>query len=130
MKPDETFICIIDDDKIYQSLTKKMLLKLNENAKVIQFSNGQEAYEFFANEIRNNCPLPKVILLDINMPTMDGWEFLEEIENLGTDFHEMEIYIVSSSIAIQDMEKAKSNPHIMDYITKPIRQELLIQLVS
>lgn len=129
MKREITNICIIDDDRIYQSLTKKMLLKINADVEINQFRNGLEAFEFFTAELEKNNKLPQIILLDINMPTMDGWEFLEEIENLKINLNEIDIYVVSSSIAIQDVEKAKSNPHIISYITKPIKPELLSKLV-
>ncbi|GLB53606.1 response regulator [Neptunitalea chrysea] len=118
-------ICIIDDDKIYQSLTKRMLLKLVDEIDIEQFLDGSDAFESFREKIASGEQLPKVVLLDINMPTMDGWEFLSKLEKLKIDFSEVDIHIVSSSIAIQDMEKAKANVNILGYITKPIKPEIL-----
>lgn len=129
MKHNNRTICIIDDDKIYQSLTKRLLMKFYPDVNVLQFFDGADAIEYIDYTIKNNEELPNVILLDINMPMMDGWEFLEALERLNPNFAKMNIHVVSSSIAVQDMEKARSNTHIIDYITKPIQSEILKSLI-
>ncbi|GLB49462.1 response regulator [Neptunitalea lumnitzerae] len=123
-------ICIIDDDKIYQSLTKKILLKLVPDIQILQFLDGSDALEYFKECLASKENLPSVVLLDINMPYMDGWDFLSNLETISIDFTKVNIHVVSSSIALQDMEKAKSNAHIISYITKPVKPEILKNIME
>ncbi len=109
--------CIIDDDTVYVNLVKKLiqLKKLCEN--ILVFKNGKEALDFF----KDSDSLPDLILLDLNMPIMNGWEFLEEFSPLKKAFEKKtNLYVVSSSIDPLDSEKAKSIDAVCDYITKPI----------
>lgn len=125
----EKAICVIDDDKIYHLLTMKMLNKLNINQTIHQFYNGLKAFEFLHEAISKNQPIPSTILLDINMPVMDGWEFLKAIEKIIPNTKELQIFLVTSSIAAIDMEKAKNSKLVTKYIPKPIRPEILQQIL-
>lgn len=125
----EKSICIIDDDKIYQMLTKKMLVKLNTNYPIHQFYNGLNALNFLKESMANGSVLPSIILLDINMPVMDGWEFLKAVEELLPRPRNLQIFLVTSSIAAIDMDKAKNSKLVTKYIPKPIRPEILQQII-
>jgi CheY-like chemotaxis protein len=93
--------------------------------------NGKEAINTLANTIEESEYLPDVILLDINMPVMDGWEFMEEIKMMKSKISKkIIIYIVSSSIAIEDKNKSKTFTDIFGYIPKPISVDDLISIVS
>lgn len=112
--------CIIDDDEIYLFSVKKVIEvnKLSEN--VIEFRNGQEALDFFST-CSDHQKLPDVILLDINMPVMNGWEFIEEFKKLKPAFSKnIMLYVVSSSVDRTDVEKAKSLSNVHDYLIKPM----------
>lgn len=110
-------ICIIDDDPIYQLVTKKIIEKSLYFPIVDSFTNGLEAISHF----KNSSTLPEVILLDIEMPIMDGWDFLNEITAIREQFNaETNIYIVSSSIAKEDKEKALTYDCIKGFISKPV----------
>ncbi|WP_424492592.1 response regulator [Salinimicrobium sp. GXAS 041] len=115
--------CIIDDDKIYVNLVKKIIeiKKLSRN--LIIFKNGKEALEYFRSilENLNQNRLPDIIFLDLNMPIMDGWEFLSEFVKIKNNFQKkITLYVVSSSINPRDLERAKSFNMVTDYLIKPI----------
>ena len=114
-------ICIIDDDDIYTFLLKKTLLKSNICSNIKSFENGLVGLEGIKKMIENEETLPDLILLDINMPLFDGWEFLEEFKKLKhLILKPISIYIVSSSISQADINKAKFNEEVIDFLTKPI----------
>ena len=75
-------LALVDDDDIFVYLTKKTIEQTNlvENIKV--FTNGKSAFEFLLKNANNLELLPEIILLDLNMPIMDGWQFLEEFVKL------------------------------------------------
>src|SRR5690606_6918232 len=122
MKPIE-LACIIDDDKIYVNLVKKIIeiKKLSQN--LIIFKNGKEALDYFKAILENLTEdrLPDIIFLDLNMPVMDGWEFLGEFIKIKNNFNKkITLYVVSSSIDPRDLERAKSFNMVTDYLIKPI----------
>lgn len=124
-------ICIIDDDPIYQIITKKIINKSEIAGKIISFSNGAEAIDGLIELMNLPEQLPDIVLLDIDMPIMDGWNFMEAFERVKPMFtKEMAIYIVSSSIAISDKEKAKTFPEILGYLTKPISLQDVLEIAK
>ncbi|WP_373057348.1 response regulator [Zunongwangia sp. H14] len=115
--------CIIDDDKIYVNLVKKIIeiKKLSEN--LLVYKNGKEALDYFKLILGNMTEdkLPEIIFLDLNMPVMDGWEFLNEFIKIKNNFNKkITLYVVSSSIDPRDLERAKSINMVTDYLIKPI----------
>jgi len=116
--------CIIDDDSIYVNLIKKIIetKKLCDN--LLVFNDGKEGIEYFEALLQNlnEENIPEVILLDINMPVMDGWEFIERFTKIRHKFkHQITLYLVSSSIDIRDIEKAKSLSTVENYLVKPVK---------
>lgn len=119
-------IWVIDDDPIYQIIVNKMIKKSELFLNVLSFKNGKEAIDEFKKKLEEKETLPNIILLDINMPIMDGWEFMDEIVPLKSQINQaIQIYIVSSSIAIEDKNKAKLYPEIIDYLVKPLNNDIL-----
>jgi CheY-like chemotaxis protein len=124
-------LAIVDDDEIYIYLTKKIIseTKLVENVKT--FKNGKEILEFLEKNSSLPEQLPEVIFLDLSMPVMDGWGFLEEYIALKPSIGKLiTIYIISSSISPFDLERASNISVVTDYIIKPITKEELIKRLS
>jgi CheY-like chemotaxis protein len=118
-------IWVIDDDKIYQIIINKMIKRSEIFSAVTSFKNGKEAIDalqdVITNKLENSDILPDLILLDINMPVMDGWEFMEKMGLLKSKFSKnITVYIVSSSIATEDKNKSKTYSDILGYISKPV----------
>lgn len=115
-------IYIIDDDPIYQLVTKRLIEKTNLFSETKAFVNGNEALHYF----ENTGDLPDVILLDIEMPGMDGWDFLDELIRIEKNCRKkVTIYVASSSIATEDKIKAQNYNCVKDFLSKPINLEKL-----
>lgn len=130
MKKIDTF-CIIDDDDIYQLTTSILLKKTELVKKIIVFSNGLEAINFLKSEIGQEDNIPDIVFLDVNMPVMDGWEFLEEFLLIKSTLPKtVVIYMVSSSVDERDVSKAKSISSLSGYIVKPISNQNIIDVIA
>ncbi|MFY7651232.1 MAG: response regulator [Chitinophagaceae bacterium] len=125
-------ICLIDDDEIFTFLMKRSIVHLNIASEVMVFPNGEVALAYFEQLTEEKTDLlPDLVLLDINMPLMDGWEFIEAFENLNkSHFANTEIYIASSSITSDDREKAATYTEIKGYLNKPIEIDTIIGLLQ
>lgn len=127
----EKIIWVIDDDPIYQIIMKKIIAKSRIFSSAYSFSNGKVAIDSLKKIISKNEEIPDIILLDIEMPILDGWGFMEEIAHLKSRINsQIRIYISSSSIAIEDKERAKNNTSILGYMCKPISMDDLIKIAS
>lgn len=122
-------VFVVDDDKIYHFILKNLLSKNEISISSCFCENGLEALEMLKEKIRNNN-LPDVIMLDINMPVMNGWQFLEEYKKLKADFNlQTPIYLITSSNDIMDINKAKTYENeVSDYFLKPINQADLCKI--
>jgi len=129
MKPLSVFI--IDDDEIYQFIVKKTIQKIDGNCEATSFLNGQDAINHFVLNNTGATGVPDVVLLDINMPVMDGWEFLDQYQKLPpTPGGKTRMYVVSSSISAEDKEKALSYPAVADFLSKPLNTTTLASLLA
>jgi CheY-like chemotaxis protein len=122
-------IAVIDNDKIYQTITHKLLSKISQNIEVMVFMDGVYAFEFFSESSPESWP--DLILLDIEMPIMDGWEFLESLFPLFQKYQVIiPIYMVSSSIALTDKRKALDFTQVLGYLEKPLTLEDLNNVLN
>jgi two-component system, chemotaxis family, chemotaxis protein CheY len=123
-------IALVDDDKIFQLTASKTLKATALTDKILQFENGDDALRFLREHKSDVETLPDYIFLDINMPMIDGWMFLEDFEVLkGNLKKSISIYMVSSSIDSRDIERAKKNINVKDYILKPVTREKFVELL-
>lgn len=115
-------ILLVDDDEINNFISVKLIKKTLLNTDINTCLNGKFAIEMLLEQKEKQpSELPDFILLDINMPIMNGWEFLEEYERLNIDPEgKITIYIISSSVFNNDISKAKSYPLVKDFISKPL----------
>ena len=120
-------IILIDDDPTTNYLNKLVVERSNLVDKLFVFDSAVEALEFFqANEQDIDGSL---ILLDINMPIMNGWEFLDNYGE-SSNKHKNKIVLLTSSIDPNDKTKAEANPHVVDYKSKPLSNKLLNEIVD
>lgn len=124
-------ICIVDDDEIYKFTVNKTIELKKLARKVLFFSDGEEALDFMMDNVGNNHHLPDIIFLDINMPVMDGFQFMEEFVKLKPKVgKKIVIYMVTSSVDPLDISRAKKIADISDYLIKPINPDQLSALVQ
>jgi CheY-like chemotaxis protein len=116
---------------VYQFTVTKNIQSQQLAKKILVFSDGEEALQFLTANIGDNDAVPDVIFLDINMPIMDGWQFLEKYIHLKPRIgKKVTLYMVSSSVDPADTQRAKAIEEISDYIIKPITPEQLKVIVE
>ncbi len=122
-------ILIIDDDWVYRTITSKMIAHINQSVIVEESENGETGLANLEQQADQN--LKTVVLLDINMPVLDGWEFLEQIQK-SNFYHlaELEIYMVSSSTDERDILKAKDYDFVKGFIIKPLSKEKIQEILT
>lgn len=134
MNPDSKPISIllVDDDEINNFISIKLIKKAIDNTAISACLNGRFAIEELV-EIQKHDPslLPDFILLDINMPIMNGWEFLDEYKRLNIDPQgKSKIYIISSSVFSNDINKARSYPLVKNFISKPLSVDKIKEMFA
>jgi CheY-like chemotaxis protein len=123
--------CIIDDDPIAIYGIKRSMKEIDFCKTIVVYNNGQEAIDGLNNMIVEGIALPSVILLDLNMPIMDGWEFLDDFIKIpNNNTKKVTIYIISSSIDPRDVIKVQDYSLVSNYILKPINSTDLLKLLS
>ncbi|OYU84009.1 MAG: response regulator [Flavobacterium sp. BFFFF2] len=128
----QEIICI-DDDAITLMLSRKVLQKTNEELHVVTFQNGEVALNYLQTIQQENKQLDhRLVLLDLNMPVMGGWEFLNYfLENgLHVEFPNTQMIILSSTIDPQDVLRAKQYPMVARFLSKPISRPIMQSLLE
>lgn len=124
-------VLLIDDDHInnFIVISKLKNLQLVEHINCVE--NGHQGIDFIKKCIVEDADkLPQLIFLDINMPVMDGWDFLNEFEKFD-EIHtsKMHVYMVSSSVYSEDINRSKKYPSIKVFISKPLVKEKIEEII-
>lgn len=124
-------LMVIEDDEIFVFITKKAIEKTGLVEVIKIFGNGQDALDFLEENIDNPDLLPEIILLDLFMPVMDGWGFLEEYGKLSPKMNKKAIiYICSASVSNEDIKKAGEISSVLDFIIKPVSKERILEIIE
>lgn len=126
-------IMLVDDDPICNSISKVLLKKKFQNNddnqfEIISFINPVEGLQFLTGSLNEKKYYKVMVLLDINMPEMTGWEFLEEYESQFKNSKEVNVYILSSSVSKCDIERAEKNSNVVEFISKPLKSSTVEKL--
>ncbi|WP_162127770.1 response regulator [Flavobacterium phycosphaerae] len=123
-------LALVDDDDTFIFVTKKIIEKTNHVKEVKVFNNGLDALDFLKENLKHSSRLPEVIFLDLSMPIMDGWQFLNEFVKMETEYtKKITIYVCSSSISPHDISRAKSISAVSDFIIKPITKDKFSEII-
>ncbi|MFA6261632.1 MAG: response regulator [Bacteroidia bacterium] len=121
-------VLVVDDSHLDRIIASKVILfnKLSEKVEVV--NSGRQGLDYVESRIDKPGELPDVLFLDIKMPEMDGFEFLEHYATLPGNVHQVcHVYILSSSVDQKDLEKAQKSDWVKGYIIKPLSLEKLEQ---
>jgi CheY-like chemotaxis protein len=123
-------VLVVDDDDNWCYLSKRILQKAGVGKQIMTAQNGLDAMNKMQALVANGEKLPDLIFLDIKMPVMDGFEFLDEITKSTELFPAYtRIFLCSSSIHFKDKERADSYP-VAGFITKPLTPEILKSILA
>lgn len=117
---------LIDDNYIDNFVTRKILENSNFAEKIVVVRSATEGLE----SIRNGSVQPNVIFLDIRMPDMSGFEFLDEFDKIDIDKENIKIFMLSSSLDPIDFKKSSGNKYISQFILKPLTQKVLEEILQ
>lgn len=124
-----TDVLLVEDDPITIMVCDRIMKMTSFTDKVKSCENGKIAIDYLSGFIHNS-PIPPIIFLDINMPVMNGWDFLEEFDKIKSRFKSLpRIYLLSSTVDPEDYKKAKQFTLVQDFISKPLSKEALETII-
>jgi len=131
MKKPLDLILLVDDDPDDNFFHKRVIERTGVAQKVEVVENGKEALTFLTNQQDERYPQPDLIFLDINMPVMDGWEFLDAYTQLSPEQQAKTIIVMlTTSLNPDDESRAIENQMVNGFRSKPLRQKMLLELIE
>jgi CheY-like chemotaxis protein len=122
---------LVDDDSIFNFLHTEVIKAVDELAQIDLFNSSTEGLEFLQDALEGKREMPHFLFLDIRMPEMDGFEYLDELMKYPVEkFKELRIYVLSSSLAERDKEKSLSSPIVTGFIEKTLTIEKLKGIIE
>lgn len=126
-----SLVAVIDDNDIDQLIIRKLAEKSNQEVNIFPFYSAEDALGYIETARNNLDQEPDIIILDINMPGLDGWGFLDEFSKFEKDIkNNINVYITSSSQSDYDFEKAQQYDLIAGFIAKPFNIDKLKSLLK
>jgi len=122
----------IDDDPVNNLICKLTIEMVADKPEVITFTDAGQGFDYIQRQYATNPNQPPtVLLLDINMPVMSGWEFLERFDNLGEDVKKLfKIFILSSSVDERDKQRSYANKNVSAFLVKPLVKDNVIAILE
>lgn len=114
-------LIFVDDDKIQHMINRKNILRINPEIDLLFFENPYEALGWLTN---NDTDL---LILDVNMPEMQGWDFLDELNKMDK---KVQVKMLTSSMDPMDVEKSHRYPQVSGFLVKPLRNEILTEILG
>ena len=122
-------LLLVDDDEVTITICRIVLSKAGFAKEIDIAKHGQQALDYLESLSKTNSHQPGLILLDLNMPVMDGWDFLDNyMKSYASIFRETKIVILSSSINPEDFKKADQYPAVINFINKPLTNQRVEEL--
>lgn len=119
-------VMLVDDNEIDNIINEKIIEANSFAENILVFQTGQEALEYLKSHQDREEELPEIVFLDINMPIMDGFQFLEDFENFSEKvLDKCKIIMLSSSISPKDIDRAASSRFVKKYLNKPLNARYL-----
>lgn len=119
-------VLLVEDDPITIMVCDRIIKMSDFATNVVSCENGKYAIDHVKQLLEDGREFPEIIYLDINMPVMNGWDFLEEFEALTSRISELpRIFILSSTVDPEDYKRAKSFTAVDNFISKPLSKEFL-----
>lgn len=131
MKNIPEHVLLIDDDRPTNFLNQRILSMGNPKSQIMAVSNGYEALDYLSKITIGETSKPGLIFLDINMPAMNGWEFLEMYAKLdSTITHGTKIFMLSTTSNESDIEKGLTHELVQDFVKKPLSKAVVLDLFT
>lgn len=131
MSSEPYHILLVDDDDVTNFLSREMLRLFMDSPKIDIAVNGQEAVDYLLERSGEPDRLPNLILLDINMPVMDGWDFLAEFDKIRQPgFEKINIVMFTSSVYYEDIDRARTYASVRNIYSKPLDEQKIREIIA
>jgi CheY-like chemotaxis protein len=124
-----TLVYVVENDYVSSVITELIVKRNLFGGKVQCYANGQWAFDELLLTIREGSPLPELIVLDLDMPLMDGWEFLDALANLASA-HATRVVVQTSSIHPDDRNRALTYRQVIGFFSKPLKEPSVAAILA